>query len=251
MQFAFHEPYQYTMAMRTQYNPENRHLYYPKPPNKPHKNTILTPDDFPEEVERLQVAAEKKRIKDEKKKKKLAAEGKAVEAEAKAEAEPSKPRKKRLRKRAASPPPATSDDDRAHEAAVEAAAASLNDSVHDLAADADDESERTPDTPLSKKQKLQVSLKKKPGEKPPVARSLKIQEPAAAPAPRRPIDTTNLVTDPPLASKPPRQDVTAEKRSKATHDPEKQKSSAQLEVAADPSKHSKVSKSKAIVAKPG
>src|SRR3954471_13811387 len=109
MQFSFHEPYQYTMAMRTQYNPENRHLYYPKPPNKPHKNTILTPDDFPEEVERLRVLAEKKRIKDEKKRKKLEAEGKTVEAEAEAEAEaePSKPRKKRLRKKAASPPPAT------------------------------------------------------------------------------------------------------------------------------------------------
>src|SRR3954462_367822 len=105
----------------------------------------------------------------------------------------SKPRKKRLRKKAASPPPATSDDDRAHEAAVEAAAASLNDSIHDPAADADDESEGTPDAPPSKKQKLRISLKKKPGEKPPAARSLKIQEPAATPAPRRPIDTTNLV----------------------------------------------------------
>src|SRR3954470_11416950 len=115
MQFAFNEPYQYTMAMCTQYSPENRHLYYPKPHKKPHKNSILTPDDFPEEVERQRVLAEKKRIKDEKKRKKLEAEGKTVEAEA--EAEPSKPRKKRLRKKAASPP-ATSDDDRAHEAAV-------------------------------------------------------------------------------------------------------------------------------------
>src|SRR3954467_11234423 len=122
MQFAFHEPYMYTMAMRTSYNPENRHLYYPKPPLQPHKNTLLTPDDFPEEVERLKIIAEKKRIKDEKKKKKLEAEGKADEAEAEADAETSKPRKKRLRKRAASPPPATSDDDRAHEAAVEAVA---------------------------------------------------------------------------------------------------------------------------------
>src|SRR4051812_31435520 len=160
MQFAFHEPYMYTMAMHTSYNPENRHLYYPKPPLQPHKNTILTPDDFPEEVERLKIVAEKKRIKDEKKKKKLEAEGKAGEAEAEAEAEadadagPSKPRKKRLRKRAASPPPATSEEDRAHEAAVEAAAASHNDSAHDSAAEADDESDRTPDAPLSKKQKL-------------------------------------------------------------------------------------------------
>src|SRR3954469_24468574 len=42
MQFAFNAPYQYTMAMCTQYSPENHHLYYPKPPKKPHKNTTLT-----------------------------------------------------------------------------------------------------------------------------------------------------------------------------------------------------------------
>src|SRR4051812_22341875 len=187
MQFAFHEPYQYTMAMCTQYSPKNRHLYYPKPPNKPHKNTILTPDDFPEEVERLRVLAEKKRIKDEKKRKKLEAEGKTVEAEA--ETGQSKPKRKRLRKKAASPPSATTDEDRAHEAALEAAAAaSLNDSIHDPATDADAESKGTPDAPPAKKQKLCISLKKKLEEKPPAARSLRIQEPAAAPAPRRQID---------------------------------------------------------------
>ena len=64
MQFAFNPPYQYTMAMRTSYSPENRHLYFPKPPNRPHKNSILTPDDFPDEVERQKILAEKKRIKD-------------------------------------------------------------------------------------------------------------------------------------------------------------------------------------------
>src|SRR4051812_14206343 len=100
MQFAFHEPYMYTMAIRPSYNPENRHLYYPKPPLQPHKNTLLTPADFLEEVERLKIVAEKKRIKDENKKKKLEAEGKAgkVDAEVDAEAGTSKPRKQRLGK---------------------------------------------------------------------------------------------------------------------------------------------------------
>src|SRR4051812_48084452 len=253
MQFAFHEPYMYTMAIRPSYNPENRHLYYPKPPLQPHKNTLLTPDDFPEEVERLKIVAEKKRIKDEKKKKKLEAEGKAREADAEADAEvgTSKPRKRRLRKIEESPPPATSEEDRAHVAGVEAAAASHNDSAHDSAAEADDESDRTLDAPLSKKQKLPSSLKKKPGEKPPAARRIRIQEPADAPAPRRPIDTTDLVTDPPLASKPPQKDVATEKRSKAKHDPKAQKPSAQLEVVAEPSKQAKASKAKASVAKPG
>src|SRR4051812_259743 len=195
MQFAFNEPYMYTTAIRPSYNPENRHLYYPKPPLQPHKNSLLTPNDFPEEIERLKIAAEKKRIKDEKKKKKLEAEGKAD-----AEAGTSKTKKRRLRKITESPPPATSEEDRAHEAAVEAAAAaSQNDSAHDSAAEADDESNRSPEAPLSKKQKIPSSLKKKPA----AARRIRIQEPAEAPAPRQPIDTTDLVTDPPLASKPP------------------------------------------------
>ena len=60
MQFSFNPPYQYTMAMCGQYYPENRHKYYPKLPKKPHKNTVLTPDDYPSEVERLRVLAEKK-----------------------------------------------------------------------------------------------------------------------------------------------------------------------------------------------
>src|SRR3954468_135772 len=247
MQFAFNEPYMYTTAIRPSYNPENRHLYYPKPPLQPHKNSLLTPNDFPEEVERLKIAAEKKRIKDEKKKKKLEAEGKAD-----AEAGTSKPKKRRLRKITESPPPATSEEDRAHVAAVEAAAAaaSQNDSAHDSAAEADDESNRSPEAP-SKKQKLPSSLKKKPAEKPAAARRIRIQEPAEAPAPRQPIDTTDLVTDPPLASKPPQKNDTTEKRSKAKHDPKTQKPSAQLEVVAEPSKQAKASKAKATVAKPG
>src|SRR3954468_23332490 len=82
-------------------------------------------------------------------------------------------------------------------AAIEAAAAaSLNDSIHDPAADADDESEASPEDPPKKKRKLRLPLKNKPADKSPsgkapAPRSVRIQEPAADPAPRRPIDTTN------------------------------------------------------------
>src|SRR3954465_3138216 len=74
MQFAFNPPYQYTMAMCAQYCPENRHKYYPQPSKKPHRNTELTPEDYSSEAECQAIAAEKKRIKEEKKKTKLAAE---------------------------------------------------------------------------------------------------------------------------------------------------------------------------------
>src|SRR4051812_45715133 len=121
------------MAMCGQYTPEKLRKYYPKPPKMPHRNTVLTPDDYPSEAERLEKAAEKKRLKEEKKKAQLSAEG--IDADV----GPSKPKKRRLKKKLSSPPPATTDEDRAHDAAGEAAAAeSLNDSIHDPAADADD-----------------------------------------------------------------------------------------------------------------
>ena len=81
MQFAFSPPYRYTTAMCAQYTAANRKKYYPKPPAVPHPNTLKTPDDYPEEQERLAILAEKKRIKEEKKLKALAAAG-LVEAEA-------------------------------------------------------------------------------------------------------------------------------------------------------------------------
>src|SRR3954465_13436933 len=93
MQFAFNPPYQYTRAMCGQYTPENLHKYYPQPPKQPRRNTILTPEDHPNEVERLEIAAEKKRIKEEKKKAKLAAEGMDVDVGS------SKPKKQRLKKK--------------------------------------------------------------------------------------------------------------------------------------------------------
>src|SRR4051812_12286789 len=107
MHFAFNPPYQYTMAMCSQYTTENRHMYFPQPPKQPHRNTILTPEDFPRKAERLQKAAEKKRMKEEKKKAKPADEDMDVEAG------PSKPKKRKLKRKIASPPPATTNEDRA------------------------------------------------------------------------------------------------------------------------------------------
>src|SRR3954463_2602467 len=108
-------PYQYTMAMCTKYSPENRHLYFPKPPREPHRNTIKTPEDYPSEAERQAVAEQKRLEKEEKKKKQLAEEG--VEADQGT----SKLKRRRLPKKYASPPPATTEDDRAHAVVVEAA----------------------------------------------------------------------------------------------------------------------------------
>src|SRR3954471_17458877 len=116
MQFAFNPPYQYTSAMCSQYVEENRHLYYPVPPKFPHPNTLKTPDDFPEEQERLRIAAELKRLKDEKKVAKMA------EADASAAEPSSKKKKKKLRKKTASPPHANTEDEelaRQEQAALE------------------------------------------------------------------------------------------------------------------------------------
>src|SRR3954469_11567101 len=103
------------MAICTKYSPENRHLYYPTPPREPHYNTVKTPEDYPSEAERQDVAEHKRLEKEEKKKKKLAAEGVEVDQG------PSKPKKRRLRKNEASPPPAITDEERAHAAVVEVA----------------------------------------------------------------------------------------------------------------------------------
>ena len=73
MQFAFSPPFLYTSHMCGKYTEENRHLYYPVPPKYPHPNTLKTPHDYPEEQERLRIAAEKKRLKEAKKAAKLAA----------------------------------------------------------------------------------------------------------------------------------------------------------------------------------
>src|ERR1041384_2707459 len=146
MQFAFSPPYQYTTVMCTQYTEANRMKYYPKPPAVPHPNTLKTPDDYPEEQERLAILAEKRRIREEKKAKALAAEGHA-------EAGASKPKKRRLRKLSASPPPAISEEEGDNEDDDEAdAAAQLEDSLgEDPADDADDESEHSPVPPSPKR----------------------------------------------------------------------------------------------------
>src|SRR3954466_11258377 len=159
MQFAFSPPYQYTSAMCSQYTEENRHLYYPVPPNLPHPNTLKTPDDYLEEKERLRIAAEAKRLKEEKKAAKLA------EAEAQGEG-PSKKKKKKLKKKSASPPHATTEDE--EHARQEQAA--LEDSLKDESNATDNESGSEADDELDpappKKQKLRTPLKKKSGEKP-------------------------------------------------------------------------------------
>lgn len=66
MQFAFNPPYQYCMQCVKKYNEENRHLYHPVPPKKPHSTSVRTPDDYPEEQKRLAILAEKLRKKKEK-----------------------------------------------------------------------------------------------------------------------------------------------------------------------------------------
>ena len=99
MQFAFNPPYQYTTAMCAQYTAENRRKYYPKPPKVPHPNSLKTPDDYPDEQERLAILVEKKRLREEKKSKAQTAEGHAEEGT-------SKPKKRRLRKKIVAPPPA-------------------------------------------------------------------------------------------------------------------------------------------------
>src|SRR4051812_5906129 len=177
MQFAFSPPYQYTSAMCSQYTEENRHQYYPVPPKLPHPNTLKTPDDYPDEQERLRVAAEAKRLKEEKKAAKLA------EAEAQGEG-PSKTKKK-LKKKNASPPHATTEDE--EHARLEQAA--MEDSIMDESNAADDESEveaddESEDSAPPKKQKLKIPLKKKPGEKP---------NARVKPSARPNIDLSNLV----------------------------------------------------------
>src|SRR3954464_7146432 len=118
MQFAFSPPYQYTSAMCSQYTEENRHLYYPVPPKLPHPNTLKTPDDYPEEQECLRIAAEIKRLKDEKKAAKLA----EADAHEVGPSSKKKKKKKKLKKKSASPPHATTEDEehaRQEQAALE------------------------------------------------------------------------------------------------------------------------------------
>src|ERR1041385_6078013 len=214
MQFAFSPPFQYTSAMCSQYIEENRHLYYPVPPKLPHPNTLKKPDDYPEEKERLRIAAEKKRLKDTKKAAKVA------DAEAH-EVGPSSKKKRKLKKKSASPPHASTDDEeqaRQEQAALEdSLKEESNAADNESGSEANDESDLAP----PKKQKLRIPLKKKPGEKP-VAKGIKIQDPKDKPSARPTIDLSNLVVAKPLASKPPADALNTERRSKQRHDPAKQ-----------------------------
>lgn len=66
VQFAFNPPFQYCMPMATKYNPENRYLYFPALPKKPHPTCLKTPEDYPDEQKRLAILAEKLQKKKEK-----------------------------------------------------------------------------------------------------------------------------------------------------------------------------------------
>src|ERR1041385_2776383 len=110
------------------------------------------------------------------------------------------------------------------------------------------ESEHSPIPPSPKRQKLRKPLKKKPGEKPPASRGIRIQDPSDPPIPKPTIDMTNLVVEAPLASKPPRRLVPSEQRTKERHDP-KAKPAAKLEAKAPET--AKASRLKSSIAKPG
>lgn len=128
-------------------------------------------------------------------------------------------RARNLLKKSTSPPHAFTDDER-----ILSEQAALEDSMDDdVKADADDESEDVAPPP---KEKLHIPLKKKPEEKP-VAKGVRIHNPTDKPATRQVINTTNLVIEKPLASKPPAQIITSERRSKQKHDPSKQKQDEQ------------------------
>src|ERR1041385_5855734 len=216
MQFAFSLPYQYTFAMCIQYIEENCHLYYPVPPKLPHPNTLKTPDDYPEEQERLRIIAEKKRLKEAKKAAKLA----GAEAH---DVGPSSKKKRKLKKKSASPPHASSDDEekaRQEHAALEDSLKDESNAAHD---ESGSEATAEPDPAPPKKQKLRIPLKKKPGEKP-VAKGISIQDPKDKPSARPTIDLSNLVVAKPLASKPPADALNTERRSKQRQDPAKHQS---------------------------
>lgn len=55
-----------------------------------------------------------------------------------------------------------------------------------------------------------------------MAKGLRIQDPIEKPTARPVIDTTHLVLEKPLASKPPAKNLNTERRSKQKHDPSKQ-----------------------------
>ena len=124
----------------------------------------------------------------------------------------------------------------------------------DPAADANDELDQAPVAPPSQKKKLRIPLKKKPGEKPPASKGLRIQDPTDPPAKRPVVDATHLVVEKPLASKTPRQVVPSDRRTKQRYDPAKQKLAGETVEKAAPkagAKAVKSSKPKTTVAKPG
>ena len=163
--FALKNPWSDVTALKSGWTKDKRG----PPPKNAHPSTLKTPKDFPEVVEARRIAAEKREAT---KARKLAA---AQDAGPSAAPKGKKKTSKRAKKVVVqSPPAASSKDDRNDE------------SQHD----ADDESAEA----VSK-----VSKKK---HKKPAVKGISIREPEENP-PRATIDTTNLVTDAPLATAPP------------------------------------------------
>ena len=104
VQFAFNPPFQYCMQCATKYNKENRHLYRPVSPKKPHPTSLRTPDDYPAEKKRLTILDEKIR----KNKEKEAAKKRAAEEQP--DSSPPAKKQRKLKKKNTSPPPAFTEE---------------------------------------------------------------------------------------------------------------------------------------------
>ena len=108
----------------------------------------------------------------------------------------------------------------------------------------------TPQMLLLQRGKSFGSLRKRKLEKPPASQGIRIQDPTDPPVTRKPIDTTDMVVEAPLATKPPRHLVPTKQRTKSRYDP-KHKVADVPEAVAEPAKVSKASKPKTTIAKPG
>ena len=163
--FALKNPWSDVTALKSGWTKNKRGT----PPKNVDPSTLKTVKDFPEIVAARKLAAEKRAAT---KARKLAA---AQDAGTSAAPKGKKKTTRRAKKAEVQSPPAASSKDDA------------DDDAHH---DADDESEEAP---------IKVSKKriKKPGNK-----GISIREPEAIP-PRATIDTTNLVTDAPLATAAP------------------------------------------------
>src|ERR1041384_8002603 len=164
--FALKNPWSDVTALKPGWTKDKRG----PPPQNAHPSTLKTEKDFPEIVEARRIAAEKREAT--KARKLAAAQGAGTSAAPKG-----KKKTYKRAKKAESPP-----------------AASSKDNENDEADDAEVESEEVPkEAPV----KVVAKKSKKTGNK-----GISIREPASNP-PRATINTTNLVTDAPLATAAP------------------------------------------------